>query len=387
MMFVVFLALTLLCLLAALCCAQDVLRELRAPALGPGVAPRHTPLVSVLIPARDEAARIPACLEGLARQAYRRFEVIVLDDHSSDGTVAVAQSYAARLPALEVVPSAALPAGWAGKCWACWQAAGHARGEWLLFLDADVMPKPDLLASLLARAERHTLDLLTLMPLLRLGSPAERMVIPAFMALLYGLYPLDQVSDPRSPLGFANGPCLLLRHTVYFAAGGHQAVRASILEDIDLGQLIKAAGYRIEAARGPELIEARMYSGWASLSEGLGKNAVAGYRSGGGRSAWVGLRQALVAFLPWYLLAAGVLLAAARPASPVGGALMLRGALLAAFALACWGWLTRRRYRIAAGWGALFPLGTAIYFWLAARSLLWLRRGRGVTWKGRTFRM
>jgi hypothetical protein len=225
------------------------------------------------------------------------------------------------------------------------------------------------------------------MPLQRLGSLAERVIMPVFFALLYGIYPLDQVNDPRSPIAFANGPCLLIRREVYFAIGGHQAVRASILEDTELGRIVKTAGYRMEVAVAPDLIEARMYSGWISLAEGLGKNAVAGYRSGGARSGWVGARLALVAYVPGYLLLAGAWLALARPGALLGAVLLLHGALLEALALLCWGWLTRRRYGIAPWWGALFPLGLAIYFWLAARALLRLRSGRGVVWKGRIFKM
>jgi chlorobactene glucosyltransferase len=383
----VFLPLSALCLLAAAFCLQDVLRERLTPTLAPGTALVAQPLISVLIPARDEAERIGACLAGLAGQSYRNFDLLVVDDHSIDATAAIVHSYAAQLPALDVLPSIALPAGWAGKCWACWQAASSARGDWLLFLDADVIPRPDLLAALVARAEARSLDLLTLMPLQQLGSLAERVIMPAFFALLYDLYPLDQVSNPRSSIAFANGPCLLIRREVYFAIGGHQAVRASILEDTELGQIVKAAGYRLEAAVAPDLIEARMYTGWASLAEGLGKNAVAGYRSGGTRSGWVGAQLALVAFLPWYLLLAGALLALAWPGAAIGAVLMLHGALLAALALLCWSWLAGRRYRIAPWWGALFPIGLAIYFWLAARALLRLRSGRGVTWKGRRFKM
>jgi chlorobactene glucosyltransferase len=382
-----FLPISALCLLAAACCLQDVLRERLAPKLIPGAALISQPLISVLIPARDEAERIGACLIGLAGQSYRNFELVVVDDHSADATAAIVGRYAMQLPALNVLPSAALPDGWSGKCWACWQAAGRAHGDWLLFLDADVMPRPELLAALVARAEAHSLDLLTLMPFQQLGSLAERVIMPAFFALLYGLYPLDQVSDARSSVAFANGPCLLIRREVYFAIGGHQAVRASILEDTELGRIVKAAGYRLEAAAAPDLIAARMYVGWASLAEGLGKNAVAGYRSGGTRSGWVGARLALVAFLPCYLLLAGTVLALARPGSVIGAALLLHGALLAALALVCWGWLARRRYRLAPWWGALFPLGLAIYFWLAARTLLQLRSGRGVVWKGRRFKM
>jgi chlorobactene glucosyltransferase len=384
-MTLVWVLLTLICLLAMALYVQDVARELLVPRLAPGPASAEQPLVSVLIPARDEARRIPACLDGLARQSYRRFEVIMVDDHSSDGTAEVARGYAGGLPALEIVSAAALPAGWAGKCWACWQAAGRARGEWLLFLDADVIPRPGLLAALVERAVDRRLDLLTLMPLLRLGSLAERMVLPAFMSLLYGLYPLALVGDPRSPVAFANGQCLLIRRQVYQSLDGHRAVRASLLEDTELGQRVKAAGFCMQAAAAPDLVEVRMYTGWADLSEGLVKNAVAGYRSSGRRSAWVGARQSLVAFLPWYLLALGGLLAVAWPAAPLGVLVILHGALLALIALASWSWVARRRYRVAPIWGLAFPLGMAIYFGLAAAALLRLRLGRGVTWKGRTF--
>src|SRR4051812_48885641 len=130
MYILLFLLLSALCLLAAACCVQDVLREQLAPTLSPGAAPVGQPFISVLIPARDEAERIGACLVGLADQSYRNFELCVVDDHSTDATAAIVGSFAARLPALDILPSAALPAGWSGKCWACWQAASSARGDW-----------------------------------------------------------------------------------------------------------------------------------------------------------------------------------------------------------------------------------------------------------------
>jgi hypothetical protein len=111
---------------------------------------------------------------------------------------------------------------------------------------------------------------------------------------------------------------------------------------------------------------------------------VAGYQSGGRRSAWIGARHALLAFAPWYMLLGGALRLARRPRDRLGRALALHGGLLAALALATWGMVARWRYRIPARWGALHPLGTAIYFGLAARALLRIRRGQGVVWKGRT---
>jgi chlorobactene glucosyltransferase len=380
------LPITLLCALVALWCAQDIAREWLEPRLAPhDRLPGDGSLVSVLIPARDEAARIGACLDGLARQSYARFELIVVDDGSTDGTAEVARAYAGRIPGLRVLSGAALPGGWAGKPWACWQAAGRARGDWLLFLDADVAPGPDLLAALVARAEARQIDLLTAMPLLQLSSAAERLVLPAFMSLLYGLYPLDRVGDPASPIAFANGQCMLVRRTAYAALDGHRAVRASVLEDTHFGQIAKAAGRRIEAVAAPDLIAVRMYTGWRSLAEGLIKNAVAGFQSGGARSAFVGVRQALIAFLPLALLVA-VYVAGVYGGRPSGPPLPAAGAALAGVALASYAWLAWRRYRLGVGWGLLYPLGLAVYFGLAGVAFIRLRTGRGVVWKGRLFR-
>jgi chlorobactene glucosyltransferase len=371
---------TLLGLLAAWWCIQDIVRARREPRLAPHDAPSHGPLVSVLIPARNEAARIGACLDGLARQSYAPFELIVVDDGSTDDTAGVVRAYACSIPGLQVLQGAALPAGWAGKPWACWQAASHARGDWLLFLDADVAPEPDLLAALVAHSQARQLDLLTAMPLLHLGSAAERLVLPAFMSLLYGLYPLDRVSDPTSPIAFANGQCMLVRRAAYTAIDGHRAVRASILEDTHFGQIAKAAGCRIAAVAAPDLIAVRMYTGWRSLAEGLIKNAVAGFQSGGRRSAFVGARQALIAFLPL------VLLAAAFGGRPSGRLLRMIAAVSAVITWGGYAWLARRRYRLGFGWGLLYPLGLAIYFGLAGVAFVRLRSGLGVVWKGRRFR-
>lgn len=371
-------------LLIGFWCVQDVLRERAAPRLARCAAMPARSLVSVLIPARDEAARIAGCLAGLARQTYPRFELIVVDDRSRDGTGALVRSFVPAIPALQLLPGAELPPGWAGKPWACWQAAQRARGEWLLFLDADVAPAPDLLAALLAEAKSRQLDLLTAMPQMLLGSPAERLVLPAFMSLLYGLYPLRQVGQPGSPAAFANGQCLLVRRAAYFALDGHRAVRDSILEDTHFGQLAHAAGLRIAAVAAPAQIAVRMYTGWPSLAEGLIKNAVAGFKSGGTRSAFVGLRQAAIAFVPLQLLA-GAAVARAQ-GSAWAPALLGLGAALLLVGAASAGWLARQRYRISALWGLAYPLGLAIYFGLTATALLRLRLGFGVRWKGRVFR-
>ncbi len=379
------LLLTPVSVLLALWYIQDVIAAFRTPRLDPHPdLPHDGPLVTVIIPARNEAARIGACLEGLAQQSYRRFEVIVIDDDSHDGTADVVRAYAACLPSLKVLSSKTLPHDWAGKCWACWQGANHARGVWLLFLDADVTPRPGLIAALVERA-RAGRDMITLVPLIHLTSFAERLVLPPFIGLISSIYPFDRVNDPSSPLAFAIGQCIMMRRETYAAISGHCAVRGSVLEDMDLARLVKQSGYMLEAALAPDLLEVRMYNGWSTLAEGLKKNAVAGYRSGGTRSGLMGLRLGLMAIMPWNMLAArsALILLGGDPAltealALAGGALLLIGAL-------CWGIVIRYRFRISPLWGILYGAGTAIYFALAAQALRQIRSGKGVAWKGRMF--
>lgn len=362
---------------------QDVITTLRTPRLDPHPGlPDTGPLVTVIIPARNESARIGACLEGLARQSYRSFEVIVVDDDSSDGTADVVRRFAARLPALTILSSKGLPHHWAGKCWACWQGANRARGDWLLFLDADVAPQPGLLAALVQRATAGC-DMITLVPLIHLTSFAERLVLPPFIGLISAIYPFDRVNDPSSSLAFAIGQCIMVRRDVYAAVDGHRAVRGSVLEDMDLARLVKQSGYALEAAIAPDMLEVRMYNGWETLTEGLKKNAVAGYRSGGIRSGIMGLRLGLMAAMPWIMLVTGQVL-------PLIGdnhaqALTLAGVVLLLISTLCWGAVVRYRFRISPLWGLLYGPGTAVYFALAAQALRQIRSGKGVEWKGRVF--
>jgi len=339
-------------------------------------------LVTVIIPARNEASRIAACLNGLASQHYRSFEVIVVDDHSTDETGEIARGFAARLPMLEVINGAELPADWAGKCWACWQAATQAHGELLLFLDADVVPLPGLVGALVARATSSQLDAITLMPLQHFGTPAEWLLIPAFQTIMYGVYPLHEVSDPHKQPAFFNGQAIMISRAVYAASGGHAAVRDSVLEDADFGARVKAAGYRILAAHAHTLLTVRMYDNWPSVCEGLGKNAVAGYRSGGWRSGWVGFRQSLIGYAWLYLLGSGAAWWLTSR-TPIGLVVALHGLVLLAITLGTTTWLFHRRYRASPLLALGYPIGLGLYYALALNGLFRVKSGLGVTWKGR----
>ena len=361
-------------------------RDLWSARAVPLLEPRHHPTttpVSVIIPARNEAARIGRLLDGLARQTALNFEVIVIDDNSEDETAALVNARAERLPGLRVLTGAPLPSGWAGKCWACWQAAQAAEHPWLLFLDADTAVAPEMISTIVTRAEQAPRDFLTLLPVLELGSMAERVLMPAFVALIHAVFPFDLVNDPRSRLAMANGQCILIRRAVYFATGGHAAVRDSVLEDVSLARLVKHQGYRIEAAASTGLLWVRMYTNLSEVAEGLRKNAWAGYEAGGWRSAWGGIRQAFLAFVPSLLLLAGLL--ALVLDHPSAHLLLAFGLLQWALTAIYWCYGVAHLNRIHPAWGLLLPLGTLSYFVLAGLAWISIRRGEGIQWKGRTY--
>lgn len=340
--------------------------------------------VTVIVPARNEAQRIPALLQGLATQTASDVTVLVLDDSSTDGTSAVVTSYAPRLPGLRVLSGQPLPPHWAGKCWACWQAAQQATTPWLLFLDADAAPAPALIATLLHYAEREHLDFLTILPFLELKSFWERVLMPPWVGLLQAVFPLDKVNDPHSPIALANGQCILIRRAVYMSTGGHAAVHGSVLEDVDLARLVKSRGYRLRIVGAPDLLRVRMYTSLSEIAEGLRKNAWAGYDAGGLRSIWGGIRQILLAVIPSLLLLSGLRRTLTHQQ---GGTRLLGWALgLTILTSAYWGYIIRRVHRLHPLWAFTYPFGTLGYFMLAARAWLSLRRGRGVTWKGRIYR-
>lgn len=236
--------------------------------------PERLPSASLLVPARNERATLPSTLPSWLTQDA--VEVLVLDDGSSDGTGAYLAAAAAAEPRLRVVQGAPLPTGWSGKNWACAQLAEAARGELLVFTDADVTWSPGALAAVRSAIARERADLLTCWPRQRCLTLGERLLVPLVDMLLLTTLPapLARLRWPPSATG-ANGQLMAWTREAYERFGGHAAVRAEVLEDVRSAQRLKRQGGRIVLTLGRELVSTRMYQGYRAAVDGFGKNVLA----------------------------------------------------------------------------------------------------------------
>ncbi len=367
---------------------RDWQRARRLPALQHSPMLASRPFVSIVIPARNEAANIARCLDGALSQRYAPYEVIVVDDGSTDATPRILHDYATRFPdKLTVVTGRPLPRGWVGKCNACLHGAQHARGDWLLFLDADTAPQPNLIAALLALAQQRGLDLVSVLPFNELRTWSEQLVLPVFYQFALTAFPLQRnlSADPPASNVLANGQCLLVRANAYWSLGGHEVVKDKVLEDIEFAQAMRRAGYRIGLATAFDHLRVRMYHNLAEVVQGLGKHAAAGRRASGWRAFWAVLRMSLTLPAPWLLSAAAIHHVAAQPLAWHSGlALVVTGGALGV-ALGFWAQRYRQWYALPGRMGALAALGWLIYLFIVVRGTLQVLFRRGVTWKERVY--
>lgn len=226
------------------------------------------PMVSAILPAKDEEAYISGCLASVRAQTYPNLEILVVDDRSGDRTGAIAREHAARDARVRVLTISELPPGWTGKTHALHRAAAEASGEWLWFLDADTLHAPDSLSILMEYTRTERAELTSLLPELRCETFWERVVQPLGGIVLMQSYPLQVVHRDDSPLAFANGQYILIRRAVYDEAGGHAAVKDRFVEDIALSRRVKQRHHRIRVALIHGIVTCRMYASLGQLTRG-----------------------------------------------------------------------------------------------------------------------
>ena len=233
--------------------------------------------ISVLIPARNEEAGIATSLQCVLANQFQAFEVLVLDDASTDRTAAIVTEFAQQDGRVQLLQSAQLPEGWNGKQHACWQLAEAAKYEWLLFLDADVRLSPDALARIASELATEPRDLLSGFPFQETRTIGEQLLIPLMHLVLLGFLPLDQMRASRKPeFGAGCGQLFIARREAYFAADGHRAIRDSRHDGLKLPRAFRSAGLVTDLFDATDIASCRMYSSMQQVVQGLLKNATEG---------------------------------------------------------------------------------------------------------------
>jgi chlorobactene glucosyltransferase len=368
---------------------QFILNLLLLPRLPPQIAPEAPPRVSVLLPARNEAARIRPCLGSLLGQNYPSLEIIVLDDESLDATADIVGTLGFSTGPESnhrLILGAPLPPGWTGKSWACHQLAEAARGEYLLFTDADTHHQPEAVSSAITHAQRSGCDLLTLWPYQTTVTFAEKLIVPLIFVVGGSYLPhwllvwaqrvpwLARILGGKflSLCGTATGQFLLFRSESYFEMGGHRAVGEHLVEDISLAREVAERipdGWRVVTCDGTRLVSCRMYTSLAQIWEGFTKNLWPVFDGD-----WVGfwlaiIWQFLVCVLPFLVL----------PFYHRTELCLVTGIILCLRIAAA--------IRFKTSWLSICfqPIGYSLALLIAVNSF-WQAKGKGITWKDRIYR-
>ncbi len=349
----------------------------------PIALPDPAPRVSIVIPARNEARNIASCARSALGADYPRLQVIVVDDHSTDDTGAVASALADE-GALIVTTPPPLPDGWFGKQWACEHGARVADGDIIGFLDADTIQRSDLVPRVVSMMRARGSDLLTVAGTQELGSFWEKLLQPQVFAVMLSRFGgTESVNGSRRTQDkIANGQCLFVRRDAYVAMGGHGAVRGKVAEDLALAQLWFRAGRRTTLVLGVDQLSTRMYTSLRELADGWGKNIYAGGIDSMPGGAVGRLLYPLLLHVPWLT---GVV-------PPIVLVLALAGVLSAPWLLwsgivtaanTIWWFFVYRGLALSPMYVLLHPLGAAVMLYVSVRAVL---RGRRVRWKEREYR-
>lgn len=232
-------------------------------------------LVSVLIPARNEAENIGLLIEGLQKQTHQKIEIIVFNDQSEDNTKEIVESYAKNDERISLINSKKLPANWLGKNYACYRLAQKAKGKFYLFLDADVSAKPELVSHTLGFVQKHETGLLSIFPKQEMKTPGEKVTVPLMHYILLSMLPLVLVrKSPYASHSAANGQFMLFDAAIYDKIQPHRIMKKEKVEDIKISRLLKRQKISVACLTGTELITCRMYQSFSDAVNGFSRNII-----------------------------------------------------------------------------------------------------------------
>lgn len=335
------------------------------------------PLVSILIPAKDEGEAIRKCLDSVLALDYPKLEIICIDDRSADQTGAIMDEYAARSGGkLRVIhiPQNGLPSGWLGKCHALWTAEKEARGEWILFVDSDVQVAADSLTCALSLAVNREYDAVSIMTKLDNETFLEHLVLPLAAATVSSICLVSLTNDDNRKIAFANGQFFLVRRSAYEAVGGHEIVKDHITEDVALMRILKSRAFRTRLYMGHRFASTRMHSTFKQMLNGWGRI----YSGVSSRKPWrivAAMLAALDGLAAWIVFPLALALGHKALAMIAGVHLLLMLGVVSTF----YHWSGNRMR-----WALLFPVAAPMLLMLYAKALVMCFTGK-VAWRGTSY--
>lgn len=329
----------------------------------------QTGVVSILIPARNEEKNLAACLDSILKQGEIVREIIVYDDHSTDGTASIVSHYKGIDGRIRLARTLPLESGWCGKNFACSRLAAEAEGDWLLFVDADTSLLQGAASRMVNEMQKRRLKLLSCWPGLEMITFWEKALMPVLNFVVFSIFPAPFSLYFFWPsLAIAHGACLMFDKKSYFEIGGHSAVRDQIFEDVRLAQMWRSSGSRGLCLDGQDLVRVRMYSSFSEIWKGFQKNFYPAFRYE--LSFWIFILFHFTVFLlPFILL---VVMPNPRIMAACLAIILTRLLLAAYFRQPLWSAL-------------LHPLTEAITLALGISSWWCCKTGQGVAWKGREY--
>jgi cellulose synthase/poly-beta-1,6-N-acetylglucosamine synthase-like glycosyltransferase len=344
----------------------------RSSAVASNNSASRNPLVSIIVPARNEEADIEQTLKRLLALDYDNFEVIAVNDRSTDRTGEIMESVATssdQIPRLRVIHHRELPAGWLGKTHAMWTATNEAKGDWLLFTDADVIFKKDSVRRAVAYAEAEHADHVVVFPQMIMKRPGEYMMIAFFQTMfVFGHRPW-KVADPKTQDHMGVGAFNLVRRSTYEAVGTYEALRMEVLDDMKLGKVVKSAGFAQRNVFGADLISIRWADGAWGVVNNLTKNFFAVLSFQWWRTLMAAFALAFLNLMPFF----GVWLAHGWERLPYAIAL---GSMFLIYLGMSW------RSGVPAYYFVLHPVSTLLFIYTLLRSMFHALWNDGIIWRG-----
>ena len=346
--------------------------DISRPEWDPKTKTHSNPRLSIVVPARNEEGHIEESLTRLLKLDYQNYEIIAVNDRSTDRTGQIMDRVAARpeaRPRLKIIHVSDLPAGWLGKVHAMWSGANQASGDWILFTDADVLFRPDALSRAVAYVEAERPDHLVLFPRMIMHSPGETMMIAFFQSMfVFGHRPW-KVADPKTKDHMGTGAFNMIRRRVYEAIGTYKALQFEVLDDMKLGKLVKNAGFAQRNVFGHDLISLRWIKGTMGMVQNLTKNFFAIVSFQWPRALGSAFLLAFLNLMPFV----GIWLAHGWERLPYAVALV---SMFGIYVGMSW------KSDVPAYYFLLHPISSALFVYIMLRSML-LTLGRGgVVWRG-----